>query len=386
MVSSFQSFTNLSFQSFTNLSLKNLFSKGGQGIGIELTPDRINIAQLHKQGQQGLKVLHLCSIPILEDGIFQDGQIVNPAAMSELLRTALEENGIKAKRVATAVTGREAVTRLIPIPAELDDRELRDMVLNQEAGLYLPFPREEADVDYQKLGFFVDDDGIEKVKVLLAATRREVTDVYLETFREANLEVDVLEISNFALIRTIRSQLQQFTSREAVAIADIGFESTEIAIVMDGVPQFARTVPIGLYQVQAALRHAMNLPPSRDLEILLDMTVPSSTIDSQGSGKLKGTQPGIAAMMRVIGELADELRRSIDFYLSQGEDLEVVQLLLAGLGGGIDQLDQYLSYRLGLPTGPVDPIQNLSLEVEEEIPQKQHPGLGVVLGLGLREI
>jgi len=47
------------------------------------------------------------------------------------------------------------------------------MVLNHEAGLYLPYPREEADVDYQKLGYFVDEDGIEKVQVLLVATRKE---------------------------------------------------------------------------------------------------------------------------------------------------------------------------------------------------------------------
>jgi type IV pilus assembly protein PilM len=58
------------------------------------------------------------------------------------------------------------------VPAELDDKELREMVLNHEAGLYLPYPREEADVDYQKLGYFVDEDGIEKVQVLLVATRK----------------------------------------------------------------------------------------------------------------------------------------------------------------------------------------------------------------------
>ena len=59
--------------------------------------------------------------------------------------------------------------------------------MNAEAGLYLPFPREDADVDYQKIGFFVDDDGVEKVQVVLVATRREVTDTYIETFKEAGL-------------------------------------------------------------------------------------------------------------------------------------------------------------------------------------------------------
>ena len=41
--------------------------------------------------------------------------------------------------------------RLIPLPAELNDREVRDLILNHEAALYLPYPREEVDLDYQKL-------------------------------------------------------------------------------------------------------------------------------------------------------------------------------------------------------------------------------------------
>jgi type IV pilus assembly protein PilM len=195
------------------------------------------------------------------------------------------------------------------------------MVLEQEASLYLPFPREEADVDYQKLGFFVDEDGIEKVQVLLVAVRKEVTDAYVETFQQAGLNLNVLETTSFALIRTIREQLRQFTPQEAAAIVDIGFESTEISIVVDGIPHFSRTVPIGTFQIQSALSRAMNLPPSRNTDLLQGMTVPNSTMDTVGSMQPMaagvGGNPGTAAMLRILGELADELRRSIDFYLNQ---------------------------------------------------------------------
>jgi type IV pilus assembly protein PilM len=320
--------------------------------------------------------------------LFQEGQIMDAPAMAELIQSLLAENKIKAKRVATAVAGgRDTVTRIIPIPAELNDQELREMVLNQEAGLYLPFPREEADVDYQKLGLFVDEDGIEKFQVLLVATRKEITDSYIQTFQQAGLQIDVLEISSFALIRTIRDQLRQFSPQEAVAIVDIEFESTEISIAVDGVPQFSRTVPIGTYQIQSALSRAMNLPPSRSTDLLQSMTIPVTPADTTmgGPGKMGGTNPGAAAMLRIIGELADELRRSIDFYLNQGDNLEVAQLLLAGPGGAIGQLDEFFTQRLSLPSSQIDPITALGLEVNQEIPQTQRPGLGVVLGLGLRE-
>jgi type IV pilus assembly protein PilM len=87
----------------------------------------------------------------------------------------------------------------------------------------------------------------------------------------------------------------------------------------------------------------------------------------------------------VLGELSDELRRSIDFYLNQGDNLEVAQLLLAGPGGAIGQLDEFFAQRLSLPATQIDPVEALSLETETEIPPAQRPGLATVLGLGLRE-
>jgi type IV pilus assembly protein PilM len=363
--------------------LQGLLGKKTKGIGIEIAPERINVAQLRKQGQQ-YKLVNYFSEEVPE-GIFEEGQIVDSPALAELIQDTLTKHNISTTRVATSVPMRESIIRIIPIPAELDDQELREMVLNHEAGLYLPYPREEVDLDYQKLGFFVDEDGIEKVQVLLVATRREVTDMYLETFKQAGLQVDVLEINSFALIRTIREQLRQFGSKEAAVLVDIEFDSTEIAIIVDGVPQFSRTVPIGTFQLQSALSRAMNLPTTRNTELLQGMTIPNTPMDGIRTGAT-GINPGMAALLRVLGELADELRRSIDFYLNQSGDLEVAQLLLAGPGGGIGQLDEFFTQRLSLPTMQVDPVAALSIELDQEIPAVQRPGLGIVLGLGLREV
>lgn len=115
------------------------------------------------------------------------------------------------------------------------------------------------------------------------------------------------------------------------------------------------------------------------------MTIPSTPVEGGRTGAT-GINPGMAALLRVLGELADELRRSIDFYLNQSENLEVAQLLLAGPGGGIGQLDEFFTQRLSLPTTQVDPVAALTLDTEQEIAAVQRPGLGTVLGLGLREV
>ncbi len=234
--------------------------------------------------------------------------------------------------------------------------------------------------------FELENPGIEKVQVLLVATRKEVTDTYMATFQQAGLKVDVLEINSFALLRTIREQLRQFSQQEAAVLVDIEFDNTEIAMVVDGVPQFSRTVPIGTYQLQSAILRAMNLPASRDTQLLQEIAIPTMTVDA-GRPSVINADQGTAAMLRVLGELTDELRRSIDFYLNQSENLEVAQILLAGPGGGLRQLDEFFTQRLSLPTIQVDPVAALSLEVDEEkITASQRPGLGIVLGLGLREV
>ena len=94
---------------------------------------------------------------------------------------------------------------------------------------------------------------------------------------------------------------------------------------------------------------------------------------------------GISAVLKVLGELTDELGRSINFYLNQSEDLEIAQLLLAGPGAAIGQIDEFFTQRLNLPTMQVDPVVALALETNQNITLDDRSGLGIVLGLGMRE-
>ena len=367
--------------------LQKLLSRKQPGIGIELTTDRINIAKLKSDGgRYQLEAFYPEEMP---EGFFQDGQIVQPAEVAALIRDIFDTNKIKAKKVATCIPSREAVIRLVPVPAELNDEELRSF-MNDEASLYLPFPRQDADIDHQKLNPFVDEDGIEKVQVLLVATRKEVTQSYLETFEQADLRIDVLEVSSFALLRTLRQQLEQFTSQEATVLTNIESDSTEIAVIVEGIPQFSRTIPIGTSQMLSALSEAKG-EPSRDLALLQEIEIPVGATLTEGmtTGSMGGaSNPESAAILKILTDLSDELRRSIDFYYTnQSEGLEVVQMLLAGPGAAINQLDQYFMDKLALPTVQVDPVETLSLEADEEtIEPFQRPGLGVVLGLGMREV
>jgi type IV pilus assembly protein PilM len=361
--------------------------KSKKGIGIEITSEKVNLVQLRRKGQSSYKLVTYGSVE-LPEGTVEEGRILDPVALGEVIRSLLADKKIKVKKVATALPGRETVSRLIRLPAEIPDLELREMVLNQEASLYLPFPREDADVDYQKLGTTLDDDGIERIEILMVATPKEVTDSYMQALEIAQLEVDVVEISSFAVIRAMRNELARFgTLAEAVAIVDIEYEGTEITVTVDGVPQFSRTFPIGTAQIQNAQLRAMNLPPRRttDMEMLSSTVVPVQYMDTASLAGGIGT-PGDAAIMRAVGDLSDELRRSIDFYTSQSPGSDVVQLLIAGPGACIGQLNEFFSQRLGIAAVAVDPLTAVGVTVDGDIPIQERMAMSVALGLSLREV
>lgn len=125
-------------------------------------------------------------------------------------------------------------------------------------------------------------------------------------------------------------------------MVDIEFDSTEIAIIVEGVPQFSRTVPIGIEQMYASISQAMGSnQTSDDLELLQNVDLMANIHDDTEAQNME-LSVGTSAVLRVLKELIDELGRSINFYLNQSEDLEIAQLLLAGPGAAIERIDEFL--------------------------------------------
>jgi type IV pilus assembly protein PilM len=363
-----------------------LSSKGGAGVGVDITPEQILLTQLSKRGQRNLTLNNIAWAPTPQ-GAVVDGRVENTLAVARVIQDLMESKRIKPGIAATAIPSREAVIRLIRLPADLQAQELREVVLNQEAELYLPFPRDEAYVDYQSLETSEDADGVRRQEVLLVAAPRSVVDSYITTLQQAGLTPKAVDVSSFSLIRVLRNKLLQYAPEEAVALLVIQADGTEISILTKGVPQFSRTVAIGTWEFREALCRALDLPPGQATSLLQSLTPPlsgsssGSEIEDQSfSGR------GLAALRRILTELAEEIQRSLDFYRSQGDVAEIAQVILSGTGATMNQLDQYLSQRLSLPVERIDPIQTLALSEDETIPMEIRSGIGTALGLGLRTL
>src|SRR5690554_4366555 len=140
--------------------------------------------------------------------------------VGDALAKVVDKAKTKAKQVALAVAGSAVITKIIDMPADLNEEQM-EAEINDDAGQYIPFPIEEVALDFEVLREMADNP--ERVEVLLVACRRENIETRLEAIALAKLEAKVIDTESFAMERAfelIAPQLDGHDESTTVAIMD----------------------------------------------------------------------------------------------------------------------------------------------------------------------
>jgi len=148
-------------------------------------------------------------------------------------------------------------------------------------------------------------------------------------------------------------------SKEVVALADIGFKSTTISILMEGELALNRVVPIGGDKMTSGLAESMGISYAEAEGIKVGM--PAEVM------------PNLEPLLIPLGR---ELRASIDFFEHQ-QDKTVSQVFFSGATARSEIILQTLQNELLVPCKSWNPISFLQLslppqqlaEVEQVSPQ-----------------
>lgn len=96
-----------------------------------------------------------------------------------------------------------------------------------------------------------------------------------------------------------------------------------------------------------------------------------------------------AAIAPVLGELAQEIRRSLDYYRGRAGDVPIHELLLVGGTSNLKNLAQFLELELGVPARVPDTFRNIQLTAKSMSPtyaQELSPLFPISIGLGARDL
>jgi type IV pilus assembly protein PilM len=254
-----------------SLNLRLPFNLGHRGgpdvVGLDIQPGFVAAVQARVNGS--ILAERAATLPLPADTV-RDGEVMDEDALSTVLRELFAGSGL-GKRVRVGVANQRTVLRTLELPPVTDQKELAAAVAFQ-AQDQVPMPLSNAVMDFHPLGI-VDTPAGPRQRVVLVAAQRDMIERLLTAVRRAGLTAEGVDLSAFALIRSLYRPNPEQAGRVLYLNVD---GLTNLAIAEGTVCRFTRVVGSGLEGMASELaeRRSIALTEARALLAAVDLTAP----------------------------------------------------------------------------------------------------------------
>lgn len=303
-------------------SLRKTSERGS--VGLDIDGRYLAAAQVN-----GGRVVR-CASQNLPEGLIRDGEVSDPDTLGQHLKSFASAASLP-RNVRLGVANQQIVVRVIELPRIEDDKQ-RDAAVRFQASEAIAMPLDEAVLDHQVAGFTTAADGTPRMQVVLVAARRKMIETLLEAVKAGGLKVEGIDLDAFALVRALSAE------------SDEPDETARVFCHLGGVSNLAVAVGPNCF-----------------------FTRPLSAVwDEEDAGS----------------RLADEIRLSIDYYMTQPQAKPVGEVVVSGPGSASGELVEGLEAHLGIPVRVPAPLGTLDGSVlgPNEDPHRYTVAAGLSLG------
>ncbi len=297
-------------------------------------------------------------------------------SLGEALKRAIDKAKLVSNTVVTGISGPAVVVRYINLP-QMSKNDLESAV-KFEAKPHIPFDLNDVILDFQVLN--QDKPGEEKkMKVLLVAAQRDFIHKHIELLEKQGVVPVVIDVDSFALVNAFLHANPEEAKQQAVALVNLGASFSNVSILNKGVSRFNRDIPMGGNNLSETISKRLNVNFAEAERI-------KTQIEGESSEPFKIVAP-------VLESLANEIRRSFDYYESQTTAAEKVsfKVYLSGGTAKLKGIENFLGRIMDLPVSLWDPFKNFQVDknrfpkakLEENLP---HLCVGVGLALRAQEL
>ena len=338
-------------------------------VGVDISSTAVKLLQLSKAGNR-YRVEHYAVEPLPPNAVVEKN-IVEPEAVGAAIKRAVARSGTRLKYAAAAVAGSSVITKVIPMPAELEGDDLEAQV-ELEAVNYVPYPIEEVNLDFEVLGPMPNVP--DTVQVLLAASRSENVEVRASALEIGGLTPKVMDVEAFAIENAFALLADQLNTPKdgLVALIDSGATMTTLNVLRNGRTIYSREQVFGGKQLTDEImrRYGLNYEDAGQAK-------------RQG-GLPEGYQTEVLEPFKEA--MVQQISRLLQFFYAGSEFNRVDQIVVAGGGAAIKGIDKMIEEQLGVPTLIANPLAHMTLgpRVQAQSLAQDAPALMIACGLALR--
>ena len=238
-------------------------------VGLDIQPGFVAAVKAHVNG--GIRAERAAAAALPAD-VVRDGEVMDEVALSDALRELFAMSRLD-KRVRVGVANQRTVLRTLELPPVTDPKDLAAAV-NFQAQDQVPMPLGNAVMDFHPLGI-VDTPSGPRQRVVLVAAQRDMIERLLTAVRNAGLTAGGVDLSAFALIRSLHRADPEQTGRVLYLNVD---GLTNLAIAEGTICRFTRVVGGGREAMagEIAERRSIALNEARGLLASVDLRTPAS--------------------------------------------------------------------------------------------------------------
>ena len=314
-------------------------------LGIDVGREQLKMALVRKG-----HVLKTASASMPEN-LIKDGHISSRETLSDLIRSTMKDNGIRASQAAFVMPSETVYIKNVEMPLMTEEQlkfnlpfefndyitgEVRDYIFDY-AVLAVHDKEEEAE-NPEDDGYFTDMDGMderlsESMELMVVAAERSVLEDIQDVVKHAGLKLVIAAPVISAYISLIRYQEKILGREEEYCILDLGYGAIRMYMFQGDRHQATRVLEIGLSSVDNVLADAYGV------DIHLAHTYLVSNFENCQER---------AECVAAYENIAVELMRALNFYRFSHPESSLSDLWLCGGGAQIPRLDQTIGDMLDI--------------------------------------
>lgn len=341
-----------------------LFGRRKTSVGLDVGSGLIKIAVIdHGKGTPELVKV---AITKLQPDAIVEGEVMDPGIVSDAIRAALDNAGVKSKHIVTAVGGRDVMVKKIQTE-RVKEKQAHEL-MRWEAEQHVP-DVESVELDFQILESARSAD---EMDVLLVAAKRDLVDAKIRILADAGVSPSVVDVDAFALHNAFEVNYPE-AMKGFVALVNIGNEVTNVNIMDNGVPVLTRDLPLGTRRFSEDLQRQHGMP-ARDAESLL-------------RGYDRNAQLDRVLQVRVE-EIAVGVERAAANLSASRNAPQIRAVYVCGGGSRTPGLTEMLADRLKIKVEHANPLARLNIRdgaMDSLAADEVAPLLMLPIGLALRQ-
>lgn len=336
-------------------------------IGLDIGSHSIKLIELVWETGKEPKLRAAGSMPTPPKALFSDVP-ADAEAVAHVIKELVRETGAKTQAVTLALPESKVFTRVIDVP-ELSSRELTSAI-KWEAEQYIPLPLAEVNLDFTVLRTSAET-GTKKMEVLLVAAPRALLDKYVNILELADLSPIAVETE---IIATSRSLVHSVPNIKTVMVVSMGAQTTDIAIMHQGVLAFTRSVSAGGEALTRAISQSFDFTVAQAEEFKKTYGLQPDKLE----GKI------VTSTKPVMDMIVAEMKRAAAFYQEKYRDRHVEAILLSGGTSKLPGMIVHLAEAMGSEVQLADPWIGIQKDTRFAVLTPEGPNFAVAVGLALR--